>query len=100
MEEEKIATTFVSDVSEDDYDAQKLKDLGYKQEFSRDISLFVQAGFSFSTMAVLPNWLVVRSAAVIYYSICSILTATVSPGLLVSAQVWQVVGPCHFFGAL
>ncbi|KAL1934987.1 hypothetical protein VTP01DRAFT_4127 [Rhizomucor pusillus] len=58
MEEEKIATTFVSDVSEEDYDAQKLKDLGYKQEFSRDISLFVQAGFSFSTMAVLPNWLV------------------------------------------
>lgn len=58
VEEEKIHATIISDISEDDYDAQRLKDLGYKQEFSRDISLFVQAGFSFSTMAVLPNWLV------------------------------------------
>ncbi|ORY96420.1 hypothetical protein BCR43DRAFT_440156, partial [Syncephalastrum racemosum] len=41
-----------------DYDAQRLQDLGYKQEFKREINLFVQAGFSFSTMAVLPNWLV------------------------------------------
>ena len=28
-----------------DYDAQRLRDLGYKQEFKREISLFVQAGF-------------------------------------------------------
>ncbi|KAI9314156.1 amino acid permease-domain-containing protein [Dichotomocladium elegans] len=41
-----------------DRDAQKLTELGYKQEFTREISLFVQAGFAFSTMAVLPNWLV------------------------------------------
>lgn len=39
-----------------DRDAKRLKDLGYKQEFSRDISLFTQAGFAFTTMAVLPNW--------------------------------------------
>lgn len=41
-----------------DYDAQRLRDLGYKQEFKREISLFVQAGFGFTTMGVLPNWLV------------------------------------------
>lgn len=41
-----------------DYDAQRLQDLGYKQEFKREVSLFVQAGFAFSTMAVLPNWMV------------------------------------------
>ncbi|KAI8145228.1 hypothetical protein BJV82DRAFT_483774, partial [Fennellomyces sp. T-0311] len=41
-----------------DYDAKRLEELGYKQEFKREINLFVQAGFSFSTMAVLPNWLV------------------------------------------
>ncbi|KAG2199321.1 hypothetical protein INT47_012955 [Mucor saturninus] len=41
-----------------DYDAQKLQDLGYKQEFKRETSLFVQAGFAFTTMGVLPNWLV------------------------------------------
>ncbi|EIE81848.1 hypothetical protein RO3G_06553 [Rhizopus delemar RA 99-880] len=46
------------DPSDLDYDAQRLHDLGYKQEFKREISLFVQAGFSFTTMAVLPNWLV------------------------------------------
>ncbi|KAG0763628.1 hypothetical protein G6F16_003773 [Rhizopus arrhizus] len=46
------------DPSHLDYDAQRLHDLGYKQEFKREISLFVQAGFSFTTMAVLPNWLV------------------------------------------
>jgi hypothetical protein len=39
-----------------DYDAQRLQELGYKQEFKREISLFVQAGFSFSTMAILPSW--------------------------------------------
>lgn len=39
-----------------DADAQRLQDLGYKQEFKREISLFVQAGFAFSTMAVLPSW--------------------------------------------
>lgn len=44
------------DPSDLDYDAQRLHDLGYKQEFKREISLFVQAGFSFTTMAVLPNW--------------------------------------------
>ncbi|KAI8061898.1 hypothetical protein BDF21DRAFT_478960 [Thamnidium elegans] len=41
-----------------DSDAQRLQDLGYKQEFKREISLFVQAGFGFSTMAVLPSWMV------------------------------------------
>ncbi|CDH54533.1 apc amino acid permease [Lichtheimia corymbifera JMRC:FSU:9682] len=41
-----------------DQDAQRLEHLGYKQEFKREISLFVLAGFSFSTMAVLPNWLI------------------------------------------
>ncbi|GAA5813672.1 hypothetical protein MFLAVUS_007158 [Mucor flavus] len=41
-----------------DYDSQRLHDLGYKQEFKREVSLFVQAGFSFTTMAVLPNWMV------------------------------------------
>lgn len=35
-----------------------LEELGYKQEFTREVSLMVQAGFAFSTMAVLPNWLV------------------------------------------
>jgi amino acid transporter len=32
--------------------------LGYKQEFKREVSLFVQAGFSFTCMGVLPNWMV------------------------------------------
>ncbi|KAG2221051.1 hypothetical protein INT45_009709, partial [Circinella minor] len=41
-----------------DEDAKKLQDLGYKQEFKREVSLFVQSGFSFATMAVLPNSLV------------------------------------------
>lgn len=41
-----------------DADAQRLQDLGYKQEFKREVSLFVQAGFGFSTMAVLPSWMV------------------------------------------
>ena len=41
-----------------DYDAKRLEELGYKQEFDREISLFSQAGFAFSTMGVLPNWLV------------------------------------------
>ncbi|EPB90130.1 hypothetical protein HMPREF1544_03106 [Mucor circinelloides 1006PhL] len=41
-----------------DYDAQRLHDLGYKQEFKREISLLVQSGFSSATMAVLPNWMV------------------------------------------
>ncbi|GAA5813685.1 hypothetical protein MFLAVUS_007171 [Mucor flavus] len=40
-----------------DYDAQKLQDLGYKQEFKREISLFAQVGFVFTTMGVLPNWM-------------------------------------------
>ncbi|KAI9321379.1 amino acid/polyamine transporter I [Dichotomocladium elegans] len=43
---------------EKDVDAERLAALGYKAEFAREISLFVQAGFSFSTMAVLPNWLI------------------------------------------
>ncbi|RCH87084.1 hypothetical protein CU098_007147 [Rhizopus stolonifer] len=65
MEESKIDTWQVEKAeiqsvgpSNLDYDAQRLHDLGYKQEFKREISLFVQAGFSFTTMAVLPNWLV------------------------------------------
>ncbi|KAL9538982.1 hypothetical protein MBANPS3_010540 [Mucor bainieri] len=32
-----------------DYDAQRLHDLGYKQEFKREISLLVQAGFRYNT---------------------------------------------------
>lgn len=63
MEESKIDTWQVEKAeiqsvgpSNLDYDAQRLHDLGYKQEFKREISLFVQAGFSFTTMAVLPNW--------------------------------------------
>lgn len=35
-----------------DYDAQRLHDLGYKQEFKRSIGFFVQFGFAFTTMAV------------------------------------------------
>ncbi|ORY93803.1 amino acid/polyamine transporter I [Syncephalastrum racemosum] len=63
--DEKLSVTYVdekvshtTDSQTTDYDAQRLQELGYKQEFNREISLFVQAGFSFSTMAVLPNWLV------------------------------------------
>jgi amino acid transporter len=41
-----------------DVDAQKLLDLGYKQEFKRENSLFVQAAYAFTTIAVLPNWMV------------------------------------------
>ncbi|KAG2222496.1 hypothetical protein INT45_012810 [Circinella minor] len=41
-----------------DHDEKRLEELGYKQEFKREINLFVQAGFAFSTMAVLPNWLI------------------------------------------
>ncbi|KAI9272928.1 amino acid/polyamine transporter I [Phascolomyces articulosus] len=52
-ESEKGSTTTTVD-----YDAKRLEELGYKQEFDREISLFAQAGFAFSTMAVLPNWLV------------------------------------------
>ena len=40
-----------------DYDAQRLHDLGYKQEYKREVGLFMQAGFAFSAMAVLPNWM-------------------------------------------
>jgi hypothetical protein len=35
-----------------DYDAQRLHDLGYKQEFKRSIGFLVQFGFAFTTMAV------------------------------------------------
>lgn len=57
---EKVASFSSPSTTEEpfDRDAQRLKDLGYKQEFNRDISLFTQAGFAFTTMAVLPNWLV------------------------------------------
>lgn len=55
--EEKLAIEHVES-SNLDYDAQRLRDLGYKQEFKREISLFVQAGFGFTTMGVLPNWMV------------------------------------------
>jgi amino acid permease len=47
-----------------DSDAQRLQDLGYKQEFKREISLFAQAGFGFSTMAVLPSWMVGFGASI------------------------------------
>ena len=30
----------------------------YKQEFKREINYSVQAGFTFFTTAVLPNWLI------------------------------------------
>ncbi|ORX62624.1 hypothetical protein DM01DRAFT_1387522 [Hesseltinella vesiculosa] len=45
------------DISGLDYDAQRLKDLGYKQEFNREINQLVQFGFGFAVVAVLPNWL-------------------------------------------
>ncbi|CAO3671769.1 unnamed protein product [Umbelopsis vinacea] len=35
-----------------DYDAQRLHDLGYKQEFKRSLGSLVQFGFAFTTMAV------------------------------------------------
>ncbi|CDH54998.1 hypothetical protein RO3G_06553 [Lichtheimia corymbifera JMRC:FSU:9682] len=52
--EDSIDTT----ATHSDDDARRLESLGYKQEFDREISLFVQAGFAFSCMGVLPNWLV------------------------------------------
>ncbi|CDS10375.1 hypothetical protein LRAMOSA03051 [Lichtheimia ramosa] len=48
----------VESAQDKDYDTRVLEELGYKQEFTREVSLMVQAGFAFSTMAVLPNWLV------------------------------------------
>ena len=42
----------------EDRDAQRLAELGYKQEFKREVTLFVQTGYTFSIMAVLPNWYV------------------------------------------
>ena len=59
----KVETTSNSDYAVEsaqakDYDTRVLEELGYKQEFTREVSLMVQAGFAFSTMAVLPNWLV------------------------------------------
>ncbi|CDH52247.1 predicted protein [Lichtheimia corymbifera JMRC:FSU:9682] len=51
-----IGVDSITNAPEKDEDAQRLEDLGYKQEFKREISLLVQAGFAFSTMAVLPNW--------------------------------------------
>ncbi|GAA5813684.1 hypothetical protein MFLAVUS_007170 [Mucor flavus] len=60
-EHEKIDVTIddkhIESNSSLDYDAQKLQDLGYKQEFKREISLFAQIGFLFTSMAVLPNWM-------------------------------------------
>lgn len=50
--EDSIDTT----ATHSDDDARRLESLGYKQEFDREISLFVQAGFAFSCMGVLPNW--------------------------------------------
>ncbi|KAI8084592.1 uncharacterized protein BX664DRAFT_299961 [Halteromyces radiatus] len=41
-----------------DRDAQKLKDLGYKQEFKRSFGFLIQIAFPFTAVAVLPNWLV------------------------------------------
>ncbi|RCH80449.1 hypothetical protein CU098_001084, partial [Rhizopus stolonifer] len=46
------------ETNEFDYDAQRLRDLGYKQEFKREINLLAQIGFCFTTMGVLPNWMV------------------------------------------
>lgn len=59
---EKPVQHLIEDTSVDttaapsDDDAKRLESLGYKQEFDREISLFVQAGFAFSCMGVLPNW--------------------------------------------
>ena len=44
--------------NDEDRDAQRLAELGYKQEFKREVTLFVQTGYTFSIMAVLPNWYV------------------------------------------
>lgn len=60
---EKPVQHFVEDIdateASSDADAKRLESLGYKQEFNREISLFVQAGFAFSCMGVLPNWQVI-----------------------------------------
>ena len=42
--------------SDSDADANQLNELGYKQEFKREVSLFAQVGLSFLTMAMLPGW--------------------------------------------
>ncbi|KAI8069870.1 amino acid/polyamine transporter I [Gongronella butleri] len=39
-------------------DADHLKDLGYKQEFTRNLGSVLQVAFPFTAMGVLPNWLV------------------------------------------
>ena len=44
--------------NDEDRDAQRLAELGYKQEFKREVTLFVQTSYTFSIMAVLPNWYV------------------------------------------
>ncbi|KAI8149992.1 amino acid/polyamine transporter I [Fennellomyces sp. T-0311] len=43
--------------SASDRDANRLKQLGYKQEFKREVSLLVQTGFALASMSPLPNWL-------------------------------------------
>ncbi|ORX47249.1 hypothetical protein DM01DRAFT_1385992 [Hesseltinella vesiculosa] len=46
------------EVSAADDDANQLNDLGYKQEFKRNMGLLLQIAFPFIGMAILPNWLV------------------------------------------
>lgn len=41
-----------------DKDAERLRDLGYKQEFQRNLGAIMQIGFPFTIMSVLPNYLV------------------------------------------
>ncbi|KAF7728166.1 hypothetical protein EC973_006560 [Apophysomyces ossiformis] len=65
IRDEKFADIETSSISSLDYDAQRLRNLGYKQEFKREINIIVQTGFGFSTMGVLPNWLVGFSASLI-----------------------------------
>ncbi|KAI9008443.1 amino acid/polyamine transporter I [Phycomyces nitens] len=60
-----IVSSSIEDGSGLDYDAQRLQEFGYKQEFKREISMIVLAGFGFSTMAVLPNWLVGFGASLV-----------------------------------
>ncbi|KAI8331861.1 amino acid/polyamine transporter I [Chlamydoabsidia padenii] len=55
---EKPNIAHIEETVEEDQDAQRLKALGYKQEFTRSLGIITQIAFPFTAMAVLPNWLV------------------------------------------
>ncbi|ORX47250.1 amino acid transporter [Hesseltinella vesiculosa] len=61
--DQKIASAEKLDISHIessgiDGDADRLRDLGYKQEFQRSLGSILQIAFPFTAMGVLPNWLV------------------------------------------